>query len=106
VGSGACIVTAGRLGSIIMWPEVELRSVAEAVGFVLPTRSPVIAGDGKRVSISQASQPFAFPQRKCPCRCLSAGPPDIIMIDAVLLPSSATLNLGNAFPWEHRARSQ
>lgn len=60
MGSGACIVTAGRLGSIIMWPEVELRSVAEAVGFVLPTRSPLVAGDSKRVSISQARQPFTF----------------------------------------------
>ena len=40
VGSGAAIVSAGRFGAITLWPEAELRSIAEAAGFVLPTRAP------------------------------------------------------------------
>lgn len=53
VGSGASIVTAGVYGSVVFWPEAELRSVAEAVGFVLPLRRPAQQGEGRRVSISQ-----------------------------------------------------
>ena len=40
VGSGAAMVSAGRFGAITLWPEAELRSIAEAAGFVLPTRAP------------------------------------------------------------------
>lgn len=58
MGSGASIVTASVYGSVIMWPEAELRSVAEAVGFVLPTRSRAAQGDGHRISISQARPTF------------------------------------------------
>jgi hypothetical protein len=69
VGSGASIVTASVYGSVIMWPEAELRSVAEAVGFVLPMRSPAAQGDGHRVSISQA-RPHPCPSLVSP-PCLS-----------------------------------
>ena len=40
VGSGAAMVSASRFGAITLWPEAELRSIAEAAGFVLPTRAP------------------------------------------------------------------
>lgn len=40
VGCGATMVTAGRFGAVALWPEAELRSIAESAGFVLPTRAP------------------------------------------------------------------
>jgi hypothetical protein len=40
VGCGATMVTAGRFGAVTLWPEAELRSIAEGAGFVLPTRAP------------------------------------------------------------------
>lgn len=61
VGSGASIVTAGVYGSIVFWPEAELRSVAEAVGFVLPLRRLAQQGEGRRVSISQVHARSNFP---------------------------------------------
>lgn len=39
VGSGATMVTAGRFGAVTLWPEAELRSIAEGAGFVLPNRA-------------------------------------------------------------------
>ncbi len=41
MGSGTTMVTAGRFGAITLWPEAELRSIAEGAGFVLPTRAAV-----------------------------------------------------------------
>ncbi|BDA45524.1 probable serine/threonine-protein kinase CTR1 at C-terminar half [Coccomyxa sp. Obi] len=61
VGSGASVVTAGVYGSIVFWPEAELRSVAEAVGFVLPNRRAAQQGEGRRVSISQVLQRYFTP---------------------------------------------
>ena len=58
VGSGSAIVTSGRFGSIMLWPEAELRSVAEAAGFVLPpprSTGPATSDAPHQLSISQAS---------------------------------------------------
>jgi hypothetical protein len=56
VGFGSAIVTAGMYGTITMWPEAELRSIAEAAGFVLPQQPQHIVGDASnpRITISEA----------------------------------------------------
>ena len=38
VGGNVGVVTAGTLGGVMLWPEAELRGVAESAGFVLPQR--------------------------------------------------------------------
>ena len=55
MGSGATMVTAGRFGAITLWPEAELRSIAEGAGFVLPTRAAVehTGGVTRPATISQ-----------------------------------------------------
>ena len=58
-GSGATMVTASRYGAVTLWPEAELRSIAEGAGFVLPTRAqPGISSSGGgtgQATISQVS---------------------------------------------------
>ncbi len=58
VGWGTAIATAGAYGTITLWPEAELRSIAEAAGFVLPQRPPQFAGDAAsaRLSISEVGR--------------------------------------------------
>jgi hypothetical protein len=66
VGCGSAIVTAGRFGSVMMWPEAELRSIAEAAGFVLPPPLPSgnVPGElGARLSVSEVCAWPALPQR-------------------------------------------
>jgi len=55
MGCGATMVTAGRFGAITLWPEAELRSIAEGAGFVLPTRATVeqTGGVTRPATISQ-----------------------------------------------------
>ena len=65
VGWGTAIVTAGMYGTITAWPEAELRSIAEAAGFVLPQRPPQFAGDAAsaRLSISEVCRADAVVAR-------------------------------------------
>ncbi len=72
MGGGASMVTAGVYSSIVFWPEAELRSVAEAVGFVLPVRRPALQGEGHRVSISQVRPPLCT-FLKAQWRCFHGG---------------------------------
>ena len=59
VGSGAAMVSASKFGAITLWPEAELRSIAEAAGFVLPTRAPPSVGTSgavtRQATISQVT---------------------------------------------------
>ncbi len=66
-GSGATMVTASRYGAVTLWPEAELRSIAEGAGFVLPSRAQpgVLSGGGgaRQATISQvgdSSVPVGF----------------------------------------------
>ena len=64
-GSGATLVTASRYGAVILWPEAELRSIAEGAGFVLPTRAPpgVLSSGGvtRQATISQVWDSSLWP---------------------------------------------
>lgn len=53
VGFGSAIVTAGMYGTITMWPEAELRSIAEAAGFVLPKNPYAAEAGSPRITISE-----------------------------------------------------
>ena len=60
-GSGATMVTASRYGTVILWPEAELRSIAEGAGFVLPSRAPpgiASSGSTRQTTISQVRATF------------------------------------------------
>lgn len=64
VGSEATMVTASRYGAVILWPEAELRSIAEGAGFVLPTRAPPstssTGGVTRQATISQVGLSRAY----------------------------------------------
>ena len=74
VGSGATMVTASRYGAVTLWPEAELRSIAEGAGFVLPTRAPSgISSSGgfvRQATISQVglsrARKFLAVEHLCP----------------------------------------
>ena len=74
VGFGSAVVTAGMYGTITMWPEAELRSIAEAAGIVLPQQPPHFVGDAgnPRITISEARPPRVLfrPPHETPPRSL------------------------------------
>ena len=54
VGGDSGVITRGRFGTITLWPEAELRSLAEAAGFVLPPPAPHASGNARDARCAQA----------------------------------------------------
>ena len=54
VGGDSGVITRGCFGTITLWPEAELRSLAEAAGFVLPPPAAQASGNTRDARCAQA----------------------------------------------------
>ena len=61
VGGDSGVITRGRFGTITLWPEAELRSLAEAAGFVLPPPAPHASGNARDARCAHARACLVWP---------------------------------------------